>query len=38
MKFALALLLLLAAMLFIVINYSLSRLAVYVERRLSRRG
>ena len=29
---------LVAALLFIVINYSLSRLAVYVERRLSRRG
>ena len=27
-----------AAVLFIVINYALSRLAVYVERRLSRRG
>lgn len=27
-----------AAIIFIVINYSLSRLAVYVERRLSRRG
>ena len=29
---------LVAALLFIIINYSLSRLAVYVERRLSRRG
>lgn len=29
---------LVAAVLFIVINYALSRLAVYVERRLSRRG
>ena len=29
---------LVAAVLFIIINYSLSRLAVYVERRLSRRG